>query len=436
MKRTLVVTLVAGLQLAGCKEPQKAEAEARTRTSAQLVAEAKNALAGGERDRAVKLYKDAISASPQDASLYAALAGAYAEAGNEAAAVLTLKQAEQVSGQADPTLKRARAELFLKMHQRQNAIVEFVALRDAELLTDDELLDLTRLQMHVGKYDDAITTLSRLFTRSPDDPRGRTAEAEVQIARGDEVLGATRLDQILEAHPSLTDALVVRARYFLATGHPESAERDLKVIDAKDSRRADVLTLNASVLRKLNRAEEAATLLQSVVDENPQDIEVKALLAEVKLDLGQADEARILVEQVLTEQPKWARALYVKARSLELQGNKGAAQAGYEAAIKSDPWFAPAHSRLWVLSAANGEKTDAMATLETLFMLNEISADEKLALAGFYADTGVNVDRGQKLCDEALKRDPKNALAQKLKARLRAQASGGSGPVIIRGKRH
>lgn len=425
--------LQVGILLAvlGCEEPQKTEQRAKVQSASSLLAEGRAEVAKGRPEKAVPLFKQAISLQPDDISLYLNLAEAYRAAGNETGAALTLKQAEQVGGQ-DPSLKRARADLFLKMNQVNSAITELLALRDLELLTDPEVRDLTRLLAHAGRIDEAFKTLAVIQSRSPDDPEAKVVEAEVLLARGDELLAAKLMDRLLQENAALASARVLRAKYFFANAQAGLALQDLDMLAGDDAKTVPVVALRARVLNELGRQDDAAALLQQVSSERPKDPELQALLAETKLLQGESGEALLLVDQVLAEQPRWARALYVRGRAMEEQQNQAQAVLDFEAALKTDPNFAPTLSRLWRIYDVRKQKADAMQALERLFFLNEISAEEKVALAKHYADTWANVDRGMKLIDEALRRDPKNAEYLKIKKQLK----GGStvkkkGPGVI-----
>ncbi len=434
MTRTWPVLLVLALS---CKEPHLAEAEQQMDTATDLVAEARAELAKGKTDKAIAAFKKAISATPHDVTLYVQLAEVYQRTGNETGAVLTLKQAEQVRGESDPSLQRARADLYLKMHNVESAIKELLSLRDAELLTDSEILELAKLQAHAGKVDDAFATLGLVLKRAPDDPEAKTVEAEILLASGKELLAAALMDKLLTANPALTSARLLRAKYFLSNARADLAIQDLSVIAGEDAKRVDVVTQKAKALRELDRSEEAAQILEPLVEENPKDVELLALLAEARLELGKSSDAQVLVERVLALQPRFARALYVRGRALEAQSDRDGAAVDYEAALKTDNAFAPALSRLWRIYDKRDNKVEAMAALERLRYLNEITADEKVALARFYADTGSNVDRGKALIDEALKRDPKNAEYLAIKKKLQKLSAGGKrgGGVIIMKRR-
>jgi len=419
--RALVV--VMAVAVCACEEPQKAEQRQKVQTASSLLADGRAEMAKGRPEKAIPIFKQAISLQPDDISLYLNLADAYRVTGNETGAALTLKQAEQVGGQ-DPSLKRARADLFLKMHDTRSALIELTALRDLDLMTDGELRDLSLLLAHVGRIDEAFKTLERIQTRSPDDPEAKVVEAEILLTRGDELLAAKLMDRLLTETPALASARVLRARYFLANGKPDLALQDLDMLAGDDATTTPVVALRARVLVALGRNEDADALLTKIVSERPKDPEVMALLAEIKLAEGQSGDALLLVDQVLAAQPKWARALYVRGRAMEEQGNEAQSVSDYEAALKTDPNFAPALARLWRIYEKRKQKADAMLALERMLYLGEITADEKVELARHYADTWANVERGMKLIDEALRRDPKNADYLKIKKKLQ----GGSAP--------
>lgn len=415
---------MALIALAACEEPQRAEERKRAERVIDLAAEGRAELARGDATRAIALFKKAISATPEDASLYLLLAEAYQAAGNEAGATLTLKQAESVQGLKDPSIRRQRAEMLLRMRQVRAAIAEYSALRDEDLLSDTEILQLSRLLAHAGRIDEAFKTLERIQSRDPDDPEAKTMEAEILFLRGDVMVAAKVIDRLLTENPAHTSARLLRARYFLNERELAAAEQDLAMIDAKEARTPEVVALRARVLNELDRADESVALLERLLEDDPRDADTLAILAETKLLQGKGAEAQDLVERVLSMEPRWARALYVRGRSLELQGRFDEALMDYEAALRSDSSFAPVLARLWRIHDRKGNKPEAIATLEQLFFQNDITAEEKVQLARYYAETWANVERGQKLIEEALRKDPKNPEYLKLRAKLKAGTAG------------
>jgi len=439
MRRLCGAAFLFGFLLA-CEEPQKADARQKIETTIDHVSQGRAELSAGRPESAANEFKKAISATPEDVSLYLLLAEAYRAAGNEAGATLTLKQAESIAGTQDPSIRRQRADLLRKMHQVKAAISELIALRDDDLLTDPELLDLARLLAHRGRIDEAFKTIERIQTRSPDDPDAKTMEAEILFAKGDVLLAAKIIDRLLTENPGLTSARMLRARYFLNERQLEQAQQDMTMIDSKDAKRTDVVTLRATVLNELGRSDEAASLLEQLVEETPKDAETLALLAETRLLQDKGGEAQVLVDKVLAMEPRWARALYVRGRALELQNRLEEALSDYQSSLQTDADFAPALKRIWRIQTRLGNKAEAITALEALFLHNDIDAEEKVQLARYYAETWANVERGEKLINEALKKDPKNKEFLAIKAKLAKGNAGlkkkGEGGIqIIRGSK-
>ena len=117
-----LVLLLAGLLIAGCKDPELAAAEATARTAAELTNRGRVALAEGDAEQAISLFKQASNSAPQDASIFLLLARAQKLVGNDGAAVLAIKQAEDLGARNDPAVKRERAELYRRMGHPKEAI--------------------------------------------------------------------------------------------------------------------------------------------------------------------------------------------------------------------------------------------------------------------------------------------------------------------------
>ncbi|MER2564754.1 MAG: tetratricopeptide repeat protein [Myxococcaceae bacterium] len=433
MTPRFVAVCLFSVWLLACPEERKVEEERRVRTTAQILAEGRAELAKNRPDRAVPYFKEAINTSPGDVDPYIQLAEAYRLAGNEPGAILTLKQAEEVAGGNDPSLKRARADMHLKLHQYKAAITEFVALRDMGILTDDELRMVALLLAHDGRVADAYSTIDPILRRAPDDPPTKTVEAEILLIEGKELEAAKLMDSLITATPDLTPARILRARYFITNVQLEAADQDLLAVKAADQKSLEVVTFRSRVLNALRRHDEAGKLVEPLLEEDPRNPVLLSLLAETRLLQERGVDAQVLIDKALGENAKFAPALYVRGRSLELGGNLDTAVSDYETAIRSDPTYAPPLSRLWALYLKRKETGEAMSTLERLLFMGEATAREKIELVKLYTDTGANLQRAKTLITEALRREPKNGEYLKLKARIdRALAPKQPGIIIMK----
>lgn len=430
----LVLALVVP---AGCKDPETAARQRAVNTLNEKVAQARQLLSDGKFEQAVQAARAGASAVPTDPSPYLVMADAQRQSGNDAAAILSLKQANDLSQDAGPELKKQLAEIYQRSGHKPQAITVLAGLRDAGQLTDTEILTLARLQAHQGDIEGGFKTLEVIQRRRPDDPLAKTLEAEILLLKGEEVLAANLMDRLV-IETGLPEAWLLRARYFRNSGRADLAEGDLARITGDAADRPEVVRLKATVLNELKRHGEAEAVLRKLLQKNHRDEEALAQLAETILYEGRPVEAQQMVDEALSLKPTYPRALYVRARALEAQGELKRAADNYQYALKSDPSFAPALSRIWRIYDHRGEKGEAMSALERLFFMNEATLDERVALAELYAQSHINVTRGKKLIEEALRRDPENDRYRDIKAKLIKAGGPGpqpKGPIIMRGGR-
>ncbi|HEX4621433.1 MAG TPA: tetratricopeptide repeat protein [Myxococcaceae bacterium] len=440
MRRARLWAAAALLCGAACKDPDVAAAEAKQKAAEQQLAEGRVALASGQAEAAVTAFRTASLMMPDNPAPFILLADAERQAGNETAAILALKQADDITKKAgqSATLKHQLADLYRRSGNPAQAIVVLAQLRDSNDLTDEEVLTLARLQAKQGDVKGGFETLNRILIKRPDDPGAKVLEAEILLLKGDELLAAKLMDRLVGE--GNLPARALRARYFLNAGFPDNALLDLDAITGELKLSGDVVELRARALNELKRYDEAERALRQLLSADPKNADLLAQLAETKLYQGQPAEAQAMVDQALQIRPYFARALYVRGRALESKGELKQAAENYEYALHSDPTFGPALSRMWQIYVHRGQKVDAMSSLERLFFQNQASTDEKVALAQMYAETRTNIERGRKLVDEALRRDPGNAHYKDVKAALgKAMAGGGGwnrGPqvVILKGR--
>ncbi|NBD13274.1 tetratricopeptide repeat protein [Corallococcus sp. Z5C101001] len=431
-------TLVLLLPLA-CKDPETAAAQKQAVQVQSSLSEGREALTQGSYSRAIAALQKAANAAPESVEPLLLLAKAHQGAGNPGAAILTLKQAEGLLPGTDPVIQKQLADLYLGEGQSAQAISTLVSLRDEGKLTNDDILFLARLQARQGHADEAFTTLERILRENPDDAATKTVEAEILLMKGEELLAANLMDRVLQASPSFTPARLLRARYFLMSGFSDLADADLQSVPPADADTTDVVAMKARVWMALNRPAEAEGALKKLLEDDADNAEALAWLAEIVRAQGRASEAQQLVDRALHLRPRLARALYVRGRVLEDQDDARAAEDSYRFALKAEPGFSPALSRMWRLHLKAGRKPDAQTVLERLMGLGEASVEEKAALANLYAQFETQLPRGRKLIDEALKREPQNPeylrIQKAIDKATPQKKKAPTGPLIIRGGR-
>lgn len=420
--RAIALLCVGSLLAIGCKDPERAAAEARQRTGQERLTEGRKALSDGRFEQAVAALKLASAALPDDPAPHLLMAEAYRRGGKDAAAALALKQAEQLLPKNDTSLRRQRVELFRQMGQKGAAIALLVELRDSGALSDDEVLALARSQAREGDYKGARETLGHFREKRPEDPEAEVVEVEILLLSGETMRAAQRMDELLSETPGLVSARLLRARYFLEAGYPDVARRDLEQLSPEASKLPAVGELKAQVLNRLERYDEALEALRPLLEEHPDSPELLSMMAETRLQLRQIPEALSLVDQALAVRSRFPRALYVRGRAQEAEGDLKAAVESYEYALRADPTFAAALSRVWRVYKHRGEKIEAISALERLTQRNQASPEEKLALAEMYVSSNLHLDRARTILVEAMKKDPRNPGYKELLRQLEAQS--------------
>lgn len=438
--RILRLTPVLTLLLAvACKDPEMAAVQSRAESYEARLAEGRTALAAKRPETAARAFRAAANVRPEDPEPLLLLAEAHLGAGNPGAAILAFKEAEALVPGKDTSIQKQMAELYRREGHLDEAISTLVGLREAGELADPELLALARLQARHGNLDGAFKSLEPILKERPDDPEAKVVEAEILLIKGEELLAAKLMDRLIGENPGLTEARLLRVRYFLNSGFAAEAEQDLGTLPAADQAKPEVVLLRARILHRLERYAEADTALSQLVAQEPDHVDALGMLAETKLLQNQNAEAQQLVDKVLRLRARYPRALYVRARALEAQGDTAGAEENYGYALTADPRFAPALSRMWRLHQQAGRKLEAMTSLEKLYFIGEATAEEKVALAKMYAESKINLERGRKLIDEALLREPGKPEFVSIKAALTAadpkKKKKASGPIILRGGR-
>lgn len=435
-----ILRLTAALALllpAACKDPETAAVQTRTETYASRMAEGRTLMAANQPERAARAFRAAASMSRENVEPLLLLAEAHRAAGNDGAAILALKEAEAITPGDDPAVQKQMADLYLSQGHTSEAIATLKGLLASRALTHPEILALARLQARSGDPVGAFQSLEPIQSEDPDDPEAKTVEAEILLMKGEELLAARLMDRLIEENPGLIEARLLRVRYFLNSGYTEVAEQDISSLTGKEARRPEVVLMRARILMRLEKHEEAAELLTQFMEENPDNLDALGQLAEAWLNLGKTAVAKELVDKVLRIRSRFPRALYVRARILELHGDKQGAEENYRYALTADPHFAPALSRVWRMQQEANQWQESRLTLEKLYALGEASLEEKVALAQQYADSRTHLERGLKIVDELLQREPGNPQYVALKAALTPARTKkkSSGPIILRGGR-
>ena len=436
--RVTTAVLVAGLfVVCGCEKVERffggdlsPQEQGRQHLEKAVAAEK-----AGDDSTALREYEAARTTLLNDSAISAGLGRLYAKRGDDAQAVMSLKRAVELDG-SNAELRKLLADVYLRQGHPKLAAA---TLSEVGATSDDldAQVKLIRTLILTHKPEDALQTSQKLIDAHPDSAAALSVRAEALLANGDPDQAAKLLDQAVAKAPEDVDVRLARARFLSRRGMHQVALSELQRGDAAQSERSDVIFARAHELALLHQYDEAGKVLDGFTASHPNDPEAQSTLAWVKLQAGDTDAARAAAEAVLSKRPTDAQALYVRARCLESLDEDARAIGAYRSVLAAAPGDTEALERLWQLYEKEGQVTDAIAALETLYDTHDASDAEMLELARLYSETGFDAARGLKIVEQLAHSDvpkPGELAGIRTKLQQHAHARGGShGPVIIRG---
>jgi tetratricopeptide (TPR) repeat protein len=197
----------------------------------------------------------------------------------------------------------------------------------------DLILDLARLHFELNQYEEAAAAARRAVQLSPNSAAAHRALGDVllvmtqrdasdvglSLAAIDAYRETVRLDpDDAEAHLSLARLLISRGEYPQAL---DALHRHLELAPLSE----DGIYLSAHVLARLERYQEAESLLRESIGRQPQDAPLHLALMETYESAGKFDEAAEVGRSMIDRSLEPVRAHFALARLAQRRGRQGEA---------------------------------------------------------------------------------------------------------------
>lgn len=320
------------------------------------VAQAIQALEGGQTTQALEIAKKAVSATPASMPFRILLIQSLLAANQPQAAF----EATQEALKQDPADRRARillASQLEKQGKQAEAAREFAEVLKASDLTDVEALNYRLIAANAaiaqGDGAEALALLAPLKAGDNTDVKAYRQLAE-RMERGESVRTPALVAPSILCQPSAYG--IVCGVYFGAAGVRgapgfEEANAGFIAMNNRDFRRAVVLARKAVAL-------------------DPANAGYRQLLASALIGVGQFGEAERILNQLLARTPKDAALLMQRGSLRQQTGQYAAAIRDFRAAIATGK-LPPAQARMAHLSVADAalqakDPELAIATLQAM----------------------------------------------------------------------
>jgi tetratricopeptide (TPR) repeat protein len=298
-------------------------------------------LEAGQLARALEIAEQVVQERPDILGGHMAVATAYERMGRRAEAEAALRRAIEYHPD--------RFVLFSRLARMRRAEGdrdgEIAVYREALGVDPDRygtLVSLAEAQIAVEDFPGAIDTYRRILERYPDDLQSIRRLASLEYASGDHAGAAARLADALGRHPEHAELAYALGQVYRGAGDEERALEAFRQVPPSDAaypdarlRIADILETRGDYAAALEEVQKArlvqpnrqldyraavllwrsgdfdagVSLLQSILDENPDDDDV---LYQIGVLYGldkRVDEALVYMERALEKNPENPHAL-------------------------------------------------------------------------------------------------------------------------------
>ena len=341
----------------------------------------------GRLPEAEALYRQALTAEPNNPDALYRLGGIALQQGKNERAVDLIAQAIA----ANPNIADYHMNLAIAQSALGRANEAVAAFQRGVALAPDNAEAHYNLGIglqRIGALDEALAAFRRAVQLRPGlaaaqsslgaalGRQGRPAEALAACQRG------------VDLQPGNAEAQFNLANALKATGRPEEAAAALHKAVASKPDYAKAHNNLGNVLRDLGRLDDAAAAYERAVTLKPGFAAAHNNLGAVRQDQGRPEAAVAAIERALALTPDYAEARYNLGNALRDLGKLDDAVAAFSQAVKLRPDYANAHNNLGAALQDQGKLIAAEAAYRKVLAVQPDNAEAHNNLGGTLKDQG------------------------------------------------
>jgi len=310
----------------------------------------------GRLEEALDAAKAAVTAAPQSAAAYFALATVQDRLGDASEAVKSFTEVTRL----DPRADRAMAALS-RLNLRRDREMALRQAEDARSTAPGSFSArnaLARSLLAVGNLARAETEISELLKATPDAAGVHALVGSLQAAKGDFVAARNAYERALYLSPGLLEALGGLTYVDLQAKAPERAVARLEAEIVRQPTNVRLLMLTAQTHTAAGDPEKAEPTLRRVVALQPRFMPAYEQLASLYVQRGMLEQARAEFEGIARRDPSAVGAKTMVGMLLEAQGKRADARKWYEGMVNGANDAPVAANNLAFIYAEEGTNLD------------------------------------------------------------------------------
>jgi tetratricopeptide (TPR) repeat protein len=312
------------------------------------------------------------------------------------------------------------ARIHEQRQQWDRAYGILTRLRDSNPKYMNGRVLLATLLLAANQIDEAFEDARDIVGLAPDDARAHAIMAAVQFRLNDLAAARQAVDQALQLDPQSEDAILVRARIFIAE---EKYKEALVLLDKMLAKRPDHSSYYAIKLGIYEHLDDQSAVLQTyseMVQQFPDNNAYQQALIQHHIDAGNLDQAETLLKRNVEEDPQNVEEKLRVARFLNLNRSSAEAIDLLKIYIEQDSDAYPLQFALAEIYLRNNQTEQAIGLYEGIIRDDELQPNGLQArnvLARIYLLAGLLSD-SKALIDEVLAQDKNNENAMLVLARF------------------
>lgn len=379
-------------------------------------------LMGGLPDKAMEVAEPGLSQQPQNPQLLTVRGAAKSQLGNTVGAFEDAEAAVRIA--PDDEYAVALLASLYRQNARSDRAIEVVRAGIEKLPQSVDLrVVLADLELAQDHAPLAEAELKKVIELQPQELNHRYRLARFYLMTKNPAGAERTLREAIDAAPDNVDAKVALADVLAANQSLDKAIAEFKSLAASNSDDSALQLALAGFLEKHGRAEDAAGIYRSVIDEvkvKPDGLVARNRLASLLLRKNDVAAASALIEEVLNENAQDNDALILRGNLALARGDAAAAITDLRAVLRDQPNSVSVKRALARAHLQNNEIALAEETLRSAAQSNPTDRSVRLELAQLLTQNG-RAEQAQPLLEQLATETPSDV--QTLEALFRVQAA-------------